>query len=126
MKYLKFILVLVILLPAVGFTQLKKDVDKPNISKSLQNLVAKDAVVGFLDPSRFQMSHSLSMSYLSFGGGGAMINTYVNTLNYRISDNLFLTTDLGIMNSPYNSLPGNSNLNDYEFFGAAELKFLPS
>jgi hypothetical protein len=72
------------------------------------------------------MGHSLSMSYTAFGGGGAMINTYVNTLNYRFSEELFLTTRLGIMNSPYNSLPGNSYLDDVQFFGGAELKWLPS
>ena len=126
MKQSASIFLLLIIIPVLGFGQLKKNVSKPNISESLEYTAFQDAVVGFLDPSRFTMGHSLSMSYTAFGGGGAMINTYVNTLNYRFSDELFLTTKLGIMNSPYNSMPGNSYLNNVEFFGGAELKWLPS
>jgi len=126
MKKFRFLTLLLIIIPIIGFGQLKKDIYKPNISESLIFSQAKDAMIGFLDPSRFNMSHSLSMSYTAFGGGGAMINTYTNTLNYRFSDDLYLTTKIGIMNSPYNSMPGNSYLNDVQFFGGAELKWLPS
>lgn len=126
MKKFGYLILLLIIIPTLGFGQLKKDISSPNISESLIYSQAKDAMIGFLDPSRFTMGHSLSMSYTAFGGGGAMINTYVNTLNYRFSEELFLTTRLGIMNSPYNSLPGNSYLDDVQFFGGAELKWLPS
>ena len=126
MKQFGYLILLLIIIPTLGYGQLKKDTNKPNISESLEFSQAKDVMLGFLYPSRLNMSHSISMSYTAFGGGGAMINTYVNTLNYRFSDDLFLTTKLGIMNSPYNSLPGNSYLNDVQFFGGAELKWLPS
>lgn len=126
MKKYAYIILALIMIPTLGFGQLKKDVTKPKISESLVAYNQHDAMVGFLDPSRFQMGHNVSVSYMGFGGGGAIINTYVNTLNYRFTDNLFLTTKLGIMNMPYNSLPGNNYMNDTEFFGGAELKFLPS
>ena len=127
MKRFGYFSIIIILVPALAFSQLKTDVSKPNISKTLETYQLNDAFTGFLDPSRFSISHSLSMSYMTLGGGGGtMINTYVNTLNYRFSDNLSLTTNLGIMNSPYNSLSGNSSFNEYEFFGGAELKYLPS
>ena len=117
---------LVLLIPAIGLGQLKKDASQPNISESLSSYSQQDVFTGFLDPSRFTMSHSFSMSYMSFGGGGMMVNSYINTLNYRFSEDLFLTTKLGIMNSPVNSVPGNNYLNDLEFFGGAELKYFPS
>jgi hypothetical protein len=126
MKKFGYLLLILVIIPTLGFGQFKKDVSKPNVSESLIYTQAKDAMVGFLDPSRLTMGHSLSMSYTAFGGGGAMINSYVNTLNYQFSEDLFLTTNLGIMNSPYNSLPGNSHLNDVQFFGGAELKWLPT
>ena len=125
MKFACSVLLLA-LIPALGFGQLKKDIEKPNISQSLIYSPSKDAFAGFLDPSRFTMGHSFSMSYVAFGGGGAMINSYVNTLNYRFSDDLFLTTKFGIMNSPYNTLPANSRLNDVQLFGGAEVKWLPT
>ena len=125
MKAIRYFTILVVLLPVLGFAQLKTSISKPNLSETLETQ-QKDAFTGFLDPARFHMSHSLSMSYMSLGGGGAVINTYVNTLNYQFSDELFLTTNLGIMNTPYNSLPGSDQMNQYEFFGGAELKYLPS
>ncbi len=126
MKKFGLIILALIMIPTLGFGQLKKDITKPKISESLESFGQNDVMVGFLDPSRLQMGHSVSVSYMGFGGGGAMVNSYVNTLNYRFADNLFLTTKLGIMSMPYNSLPGNSYMNDVEFFGGAELKFLPS
>ena len=126
MKSLRYILLLLIILPALGFAQLKTNISKPNISQTLETNRNKDAFTGFLDPSRFHMSHSLSMSYMSFGGGGAVVNSYINTLHYKFSDDLFLTTNLGIMNTPYSTLPGNENQNGYEFFGGAELKYYPT
>ncbi len=126
MKYMKHITLLLIVLPILGFAQLKTNVTKPNISETLETGTSNDAFVGFLDPSRIHMSHSLSMSYMSFGGGGAVVNSYVNTLNYKFSDDLFLTTNIGIMNTPYSTLPGNEDQNGYEFFGGAELKYFPT
>lgn len=126
MKLLKYTLIVVILIPVLGWAQLKTSATKPNISETLETSKTTDAFVGFLDPSRFHMSHSLSMSYMSFGGGGAVVNSYINTLHYKFSDDLFLTTNLGIMNMPYSTLPGNENQNGYEFFGGAEIKYLPT
>ena len=105
MKKFGYLFLIIVIIPTLGFGQFKKDVGKPNISESLIYSQAKDVMAGFLDPSRFTMGHSLSMSYMAFGGGGAMVNSYVNTLNYRFSEDLFLTTRIGIMNSPYNSSP---------------------
>ncbi len=126
MIFFRYIIFLALLIPLAGYGQLKKDTKQPNISKSLESIYQNDVFVGFLDPARFNMSHSFSVSYMGYGGGGAMVNSYVNTLNYMFSENLYLTTKLGIMNSPYNSIPGNNFLNEVEFFGGAELKFIPS
>jgi hypothetical protein len=126
MKNLKVLAIIILIWPAISFGQLKKDVTKPNISNTLTSAAYSNGLLGFLDPSRFEMHHSFSMSYVSFGGGGMMVNTYMNTLDYRFSDKLFLTTNLGIMNSPYNSLAGKSALNQTQLFGGAQLTYLPT
>ena len=126
MNSVKHFVFLLLILPTLCFAQLKTNISKPNITHTLETSKSNDVLTGFLDPSRFHMSHNLSMSYMSFGGGGAVVNTYINTLNYKFSDNLFLTTNLGIMNTPYNSMPGAENMNGYEFFGGAELKYFPT
>ena len=72
------------------------------------------------------MQHSVSMSYMSMGSTNLMLNTYLNTMQYEFSDNLLLTTKLGIMNSPYNSMPHDNYLNESRFFGGAELLYKPT
>lgn len=121
------LVVFLLIFPALGFGQLKKDIStRPNISSTLNSAAYSNGLLGFLDPSRFKIYHSFSMSYMGFSGGGMMVNTYLNTLNYKFSDKLFLTTNLGIMNSPYNSFSAKSALNQTQLFGGAELTYLPT
>ncbi|MBD3226152.1 MAG: hypothetical protein GF313_15600 [Caldithrix sp.] len=111
----------VFLLSSVGFAQLKKDLEKPNISGLLNNPYS--AISGIMDPSRMQMNHSLSMSFGTFGGQNVMMNSYVNTMRYQITENMRLTTNLGIMSSPYNTFGENYYLNKPQFFGGAQLDY---
>jgi hypothetical protein len=125
MKTIRFISLILVLIPVLSFAQLKKDVQNPNISNTLTTNY-NNSIMGFLDPSRLTMHHSLSMAYTSFGGTDLVVNTYLNTMQYQFSEELLLTTKLGIMTSPYNSLPGENALTESQFFGGAELRYKPS
>lgn len=105
-----------------GFAQLRKDIAKPNISGVLTNPGA-DFLFGLLDPSKIHMRHSFAMSYGSFGSGGLMLSSYLNTIDYQITEKLFLRTNLGIMTSPYNTYGENFFLNKPQFFGGAQLDY---
>ena len=63
----------------------------------------QNSLFAFIDPSKLKMSHSASMSYSTFGGESIVMNTYVNTIDYKFNDQLSLRTNIGIMASPYNS-----------------------
>jgi len=127
MKTIRIICLFILFLPVVGYGQLKKDVQTTNVANTLETAAKYDnSLLGLLDPSRMHMQHSFSMSYMSFGGHGVMLNSYLNTINYRFSDNLFLTTKLGLMASPYNNLPNQGMFNDTQFFGGAEVRYLPT
>jgi hypothetical protein len=126
-KFQTILLIIFISIPLLAHGQLKKDADdKINISNVLSSSLLNKSYLGLLDPNKLKMSHAISMSYFSLGGYGAMVNTYINTIQYKFSEKLLLTTKLGIMNSPYNSLPNSSFLNNSQFFGGAELKYSPS
>ena len=86
MKLFKLIVMLIFIIPAFVFGQLKRDSEKVNISSTLQSGAAQNSILGFLDPSKFQMSHSFSVSYASMAGAGVVMNTYLNTINYKFSD----------------------------------------
>jgi hypothetical protein len=126
MKIKNILIITFILIPVLSFGQLKRDSEKPNISNTLKTGAMQNSLMGFLDPSKFHMSHSFSVSYASMSGAGVVMNTYLNTINYKFSDQLSIRTKLGIMGSPYNTLPNQPYMNDLQFFGGAEVVYHPS
>lgn len=110
------------LVPFLAFAQLKKDTKMPDIT----NVIAKPTesfLLNFSDPSKFQMNHTMSMSF-GMGGGNQMLqNSYLNTMLFKLSDDITLTTDIGIMSTPYHTFGESSSLNDPQFFGGAELNY---
>ena len=108
--------------PSHSFAQLKKDTGAPNFSGLLAS-PGKDMFLGFLDASKIQMHHSFSMSYGAMAGQGLMLGSYLNTIDFRVSDNLFIRTNLGIMTSPYNTFGENYYLNKPRFFGGGEIHY---
>ena len=114
--------VVILLNPQKDYAQLKKYDKGPRISDVLTR--PGSGLFSFISSDKFHMSHSISTSYSAFGsGGGMMLNSYVNTIDMKLSDNLFLRTNIGIMSSPYNTFGDNFFLNKPQFFGGAELKY---
>ncbi len=109
-------------LPNTSFAQFKRDTGAPNISGVL-TAPGSDFLFGFLDPSKISMHHSMSMSYGMAGRNGMALSSYMNTIDFQLSENLFLRTNLGIMSSPYNTLGENFYLNKPRLFGGAQLHY---
>lgn len=126
-KLIMFILCL-FFIPSILSAQLKRQ-DKPvQISQELVR-PASDQWLGLsiLDPSKFSMSHSFSMSYFSLGGRGISQGMYLNTMRYEIAPPLMLTVQWGIQNYPYNSLAKDHPVFQSGFFlSGAELKYQPT
>ena len=112
-----YLFLLLVLVPTLMFGRLKKDLKQPDFSTILNKPFQSNSLWGILDPSKLNMSHSISMSYTNFGGQGIVMNTYMNTINYQFNEKLMLTTNLGVMGSPYNSFPNSKYLNENHFFG---------
>lgn len=81
---------------------------------------------GLLDPARMHMSHSVSMGYASVGGRGVSQGLYMNRIDYRISDPLSLTTQLGYRFQPSGPAEWNPANNGTDFVGGADLNWRPS
>ncbi len=114
------------LLPAFAFSQFKKDqTELPNIRQSIAKPTS-NVFFGLINPDKMSMHHSFSASYMTVGGKGLMLNSYMNTINYQLSNPLYLRLNLGLINSPYNSFNNNSLFNEPKFFGSAELQYRPS
>jgi len=116
------------LVPAMVFGQLKIQ-DKPlNIGGELrQPLQDQSLFFGIIDPSKFSMSHSVSMSYFSAAGNGIARNMYLNTMSYQIAAPLLLRVQWGVQNYPYNNLSKDNPMFQSGFFlSGAELNYKPS
>ena len=59
--------------------------------------------LSLLDPGRFSMSQSYTMSFTSSGGKGQMMGLYMNTMKYQFSDPLSVTVHVGYMHQPFAS-----------------------
>jgi len=119
---LSTIIVALLILPLVAFGQLKKDTKLPDISDVISKPV-NNFLLNFSDPSKFQMNHTLSMSFGMSGGNQILQNSYINTMLFSLSDKITLRTDLGILSTPYHTFGDKSSLNDPQFFGGAELNY---
>lgn len=64
-----------------------------------------------LDPNRFHMSHSYSLSYISSRAGSRTLGMYLNSIEYQVSDPLRIKIDIAYLHKPgrlFNSGSGSS------------------
>jgi len=59
-----------------------------------------------LNPNRFSMNQSVSMSFGSGGDGSYSSGLYLNTISYRLADPLTLSMDIGFHAPFYSSMQG--------------------
>ncbi len=117
-----FALVFVFTMPVWVSAQLKKDTRQPNITTALTQ-PSMPSLFSWLDVGKIQMSHQLSMSFGMGGGGQVLQNAYINSMFIPFSEDLTLQTNIGIMSTPYQSFGDQSNSNQPQFFGSAQLNY---
>lgn len=103
-------------------------VQENNVSEGLMHQSAPQVLLGWFNPDKFHMRHSLDMSFMSFGGQSVSLGTYTNSMSYEFADNLIARTDLSMSYSPYNTLPVvNGKKNDLSsiYLSRAQLDYKP-
>jgi len=122
-------LLLVLMLPAWASAQLKSPAKPLPFARLLtQGWSASRSMLGWLgiDPQRFSMQQSYSLSYLSAGGQGFSQGMYLNTMSYRFSDPLHVSLQWGLMNQPLSSLGVPGVYTSGFFLSGANLEYKPS
>jgi len=119
-------LVMFAVITAFASAQFKEQVEsKPDVYQSIIQ-GGQRSYFGFFNPANLFMRHTFSVSYLSVGGKGIMINSYTNSIFYRFSDNLNLQADISFVNSPFGSLGrGLSNSINGIYINRVELNYRP-
>ncbi len=100
------ILIILLVLTTSSFSQFKDgDKNAPTIHDGLtaSGYSSYGLFSNIFSPNKFQMNHSISMSYSSFGGNGIALSTYTNSMAYRFNNNLNVEVDASIVVSPYSS-----------------------
>ena len=70
----------------------------------VQDNTLPSVLFGWFDASKFQMRHSVSFGYSTFGGEGMSLGTYTNSMRYQFAENFDARADVSISYSPYNTL----------------------
>ncbi|MBN2029549.1 hypothetical protein JW824_04825 [bacterium] len=79
-----------------------------------------------LDPSKFSMSHSYSLSYFSMGGNSFNQGLYLNTMNYQFSDPLFMQVRIGYVHQPFGMMDQSNGMNGKVFIQRAMIEYKPT
>jgi hypothetical protein len=57
--------------------------------------------LGLFNSKNFSMEHSFQVSFLTTGYGNVSLTSYVNRMNYKISDKMNISADVKLQYSPY-------------------------
>ena len=95
---------------------------EPKINKNT------NLILGFINPNNFSMKHSVNVSMMSSGFGNIAVTSYINSMNYKISDKMNISADVTLQYAPYaNSVFGkdysNRLQNDFSGITLSKLAF---
>ncbi|UCE19938.1 MAG: hypothetical protein JSV84_06230 [Gemmatimonadota bacterium] len=82
--------------------------------------------LSLLNPDRFSMSHSYTMSLFSSGGEGHMVGLYMNTMKYQFSNPLLLTVHVGYMHQPFATAHARRMTDANAVLSGFELEYRPT
>jgi hypothetical protein len=85
-----------------GQAQFKSQVElESRVSSSIYQQAEPSLLLGWFNPEKFHMQHSLSFSYMTLGGEGMSLGSYTNSMTYEFADNLNARADVSMSFSPF-------------------------
>lgn len=125
---MKKIFFFIVLMSVASFGQLKEQLGNgPKVYDSIVKSNTPSMIFGFINPNNFQMHHSYSLSYSSFGSNGLALGMYTNSMSYKFSDKLNVQLDASLIHSPYSSF-GNDMMDQINgvYISKAALNYRPA
>jgi hypothetical protein len=123
------IAILIALLPVAAQGQLKKqDPKKIDFAKVLTAPGSPQGLFGLLglNPSRFSMQQSYTLSFGSLGGQSFSQGIYLNTMQYQLSDPLRVYVQWGMFNQPFAAFGASPLTPNRLFLSSAGVSFKPT
>ena len=100
---LRKLFVISLVISSLSFAQFKEQDDTPTFTNGLTNSSPSGFLTSFINPSNFQMQHSVGVSYSTFGSSGVALSTYTNSMYFKLTDKLNVQVDASLVASPYSS-----------------------
>jgi hypothetical protein len=124
-----FVLATLVLAVGLASAQFKSQVqDESRLSGGLIQQPPTSLLFGWFNPDKFQMRHSVDLSFQTFGNQSMSLGTYTNSMSYAFAENLNVRTDISMSYSPYNTLPlqgGKKNDLSSIYLSRAEVNYKP-
>lgn len=119
-----YVLLIGLAMAASVHAQLRSQIEQKPIDV-LGGISNTGSLFGFFSPDRFVMNHSYSLSYFTGGGVSGSSGIYMNTMNFKLSNPLFLRVNMGVQHQPFGGpkIFGNEGAN---FLHGAELVYQPN
>lgn len=124
-KNFVLLMLMLMLLPVLAFGQLKEQLQPQSFSQLLTRPQGLVGLIG-LNPKRFSMQQSYSLSYTSLGGQNFSQGVYLNTMSYQVADPLQVSLQWGVMNQPLSGLGVPSLYQNGFFVSGASVEYKPS
>ncbi len=122
----QIVFIILFIMPISAFAQFKAQAKPVSFSDHLRSGQMQPFGILGLDPSRFTMQHSYSMSYASIGGRGFTQGLYLNTMSYQFSIPLTLSVQLGMAHNPFESTNTPSFMQNGFFISSAQMRYQPT
>lgn len=120
------LLLVFLFIPIYALGQFKLQSRNPEFTDQLKNEQGRSFGILGINPSRFNMSHSYSMSYLSVGGKNFTQGLYLNTMSYQFTIPLTLSLQLGVAHQPFQAANFSPVFKSGPFIAGAQLKYQPT
>jgi hypothetical protein len=110
MRKISFILVTLVLLGSLSYAQYKEIPYETRVKLKNNNLI-----FGFINPKNFSWTHSVNLSYQTFGNSSFSVASYTGTLSYKLLKNLNISADVTMQYSPFASIGGGTPALNQDF-----------
>ncbi len=126
MKKRAFFITICMLGPMLAFGQYRGEA-KSSIFKPTELFRRPSGILeGLIDPSRFKMTQSYSLSFFSAGSRSFNQGLYLNTLQYQIADPLTAVLQVGYLHQPLGGAGLTGSSAGQFFIKGASLDYRPS
>ncbi|MDM7924966.1 MAG: hypothetical protein QUS35_03015 [bacterium] len=126
MKKRALFIVTCVVIPIFAFGQYRGEA-KSSVFKPSELFRRPSGILdGLIDPSRFKMTQSYSLSFFSAGSRSFNQGLYLNTMQYQLSDPLTAVLQVGYLHQPLGGAGLTGSSAGQFFISGASLEYKPS